>query len=1033
MNAINFKNVKANSIYNTYKNKPTELEILLNKLNTINSDSIKTDYDLANIAILKSLRNLELKYIKNAVINATIAKKHALLTNNDVVIGNSNFLMALINRQLKAYSKSTESLNQCNYINPVINYQVEYLKAQNYYDEQNYEISNKILINLIPESKNISHFDYLKCLSFLVTNATQNNDDALGLIYALKYDSVLTNTNQASLMQNLMNKNIKYNLSKDESFSSYFVLQKIINSNNIGFLYRKLGDYKNSELYLLQSIANLKKYKNEELFPEITTNIGLTYTHLKRFKEADDYYQKALKKHIDNNNILKQTELNNIIAKNNFLAGNSLIAIKNCETAINLSTSNNDYLNLSNSYFILSEIYAVNSDYQQSQANFKLFTEAKNKYNQYISEQAKLNNNNIFKANLLQLDVEDEISSREKKELEIIKIKLESKQKEQELLLIKKENDIKEKTIKTQALEKEQALKSLELIRGQLEKEKLVKEFDRINKERAFRGLENEKIKTQNKLLNSERSSLLKERQLKDAQAKIDKRTQQFLIYGLIGLGIFLSLISFGFYTNYKQRKVIENTNSQLKVISNNLQLTNSKLEESFSEINEQKKVIEDKNNLVMDSINYSSKIQKSLLLNENQLKEYFNETFVIDMPRDIVGGDFYLIKNKGNKTYVAIVDCTGHGVPGSLISIIGYQEINHIINSYYYSPAQILTQLNTNINNLVNRNSSLGSDGMDVMMLEIDNSTKTLTFSGARSYLLIHNNNEFKEYKGNRISIGEDFENTEIFTNTTIPISESDTIYLYTDGYQDQSGGGNGKRIGSKVLKQTIEKNINNPLHIQKNELLSVFNTHKGTNKQTDDVTILAFKPRFKLENKPSNINSQISELFHKINFNKNNTENLIVLCGIINQEIIISTVRLIETKLLQASYHKNYITKVKIVSTEILQNISKHQQVENHNTTYFIIDDQETQLCFYSGNIVNAKSKEFLIQKLTKYKELDATNLKALYVDTLEKTIITKEGNAGLGLITLASKSNGNFNFDLKKVNDNLYNFNLEVYLKK
>ncbi len=425
MNAINFKNVKANSIYNTYKNKPTELEILLNKLNTINSDSIKTDYDLANIAILKSLRNLELKYIKNAVINATIAKKHALLTNNDVVIGNSNFLMALINRQLKAYSKSTESLNQCNYINPVINYQVEYLKAQNYYDEQNYEISNKILINLIPESKNISHFDYLKCLSFLVTNATQNNDDALGLIYALKYDSVLTNTNQASLMQNLMNKNIKYNLSKDESFSSYFVLQKIINSNNIGFLYRKLGDYKNSELYLLQSIANLKKYKNEELFPEITTNIGLTYTHLKRFKEADDYYQKALKKHIDNNNILKQTELNNIIAKNNFLAGNSLIAIKNCETAINLSTSNNDYLNLSNSYFILSEIYAVNSDYQQSQANFKLFTEAKNKYNQYISEQAKLNNNNIFKANLLQLDVEDEISSREKKELEIIKIKLE--------------------------------------------------------------------------------------------------------------------------------------------------------------------------------------------------------------------------------------------------------------------------------------------------------------------------------------------------------------------------------------------------------------------------------------------------------------------------------------------------------------------------------------------------------------------------------------------------------------------------------
>jgi len=843
---LQFKNKSANQAYEAFINGSQDIDLLLSKLNAIPTDSLKKNNDIVNFYLLNSIYELSKNKNNEAVLYALQAKKLTAISNNTLLQSNANLLLAMVNRKLNSHQKAIELLKQCNYDDNILMFQIEYLKAQNYFDISNYDKAVEILLANENAAKSISEFDYMKSLSLLVLSTSQNNDDALALNFALKYDTILNKATEVKSIQKLMNSNVKYFYEKSDNISSVLLLQKIVNTNNIGFLFRKLGDYENSKSYLLKSINYLKKYKNESMLPEIKTNIGLTYTHLKEFTEANINYQEALEAYAELKNTSKQAELYNIMAKNYFLEGKSILAMRNCNTAITITQANKDYANLANAYFILSEIYAINSDYQQSQAYFKLFTDTKNKTNKTNNDITQFRNQKENEANDLFVNAEEEIAIQEKKELELIKIKLESKQKEQELLLIKKDNEIKEKTIETQALEKEQALKSLELIKGQLEKEKLVKEYEFLNKEKEIKALENEKNLGRIKLLNSQKKVLFNEKAIKDLEIANDKKKQQYFKIGLILLSLFIVLMGYGFYENVKQKKVIEKANTQLKIVGENLQNTNLKLAESFDEINEQKLIIESKNNMVMDSISYSSKIQKSLLLKGKELDTYFNASMVIDLPRDIVGGDFYLVKTKCNKTFVAMVDCTGHGVPGSLISIIGYQEINHIINSESITPAEVLKKLNRNINKLVNTNqNSLGSDGMDVMLLEINKANNTLTFAGARSYLLIKKGDTFEEYKGDRISIGEDMNGDITFAETKISISEKDTIYLYTDGFQDQSSEVTNKRIGSKLLKQTIQEISNQNMETQKEKLMELLSKHQGTHKQTDDITLMAFMPK--------------------------------------------------------------------------------------------------------------------------------------------------------------------------------------------
>jgi hypothetical protein len=830
LNELQFKNTNASNAYNSFKNKPADLDNLLNTLATVETQAELLPEDASALSVLKALKQLKKQYNKNAITNATLALKQATNSNNKLSISNANLMLYLINANLNAHQNAVENLNKCDYTNSIINYEIAYLKAYHYIALNNYTKANELLITTNAQAKKIAPYDYVKATTLLIHSTTESNNTTLALNYALQLDTMLTKFKTPSGIANYTNKNIKYGVDNEKELVSFFNIQHIANSNNIGFLYRKIGDYKNSEKYLLQSIAELKQYKNDNLLPESKINIGLTYTHLKRYTEAENNYEDALNAYTKQKNILKQTEVNNIIAKNYFLEEKPLLAIQHCNDAIALATPKNDYLNLSNSYFILSEVYAFNSDYQQSQENFKLFSDAKQLYEQQLTAQTKTKNDNELKAQLLYLDAEDEISNQEKKQLELIKIKLESKQKEQELLLIKQQNEINERTIQTQALEKQQALKSLALIKGQLEKEQLEQNINKINKEQEIKSLEAIKNKAQINLLFSQQKILVNERALKDLELSNQQKKQQQLKWGIALFGLLFTLFGYGFYTNYKQRKTIE--------------ITNAKLKESVDEIQNQKIIIENANQKIVDSINYSQRIQHSFLFDETKMAQYFKNSFVVFKPRDIVSGDFYLVTQKAHKTYIAVVDCTGHGVPGAMLSVIGYEEIMHLIKYNNYQPHEILTALNQKINSTLNTKNQIGSDGMDAMIVEIDTTLKTLKFAGARSTCTLVSNNNIVEIKGDRKSIGEkEDEHNFAFTQHQHTYNTNDKIYLYTDGYNDQFGFTTKKKLGSKLFKNTLCENVALPLNKQKQVFENVLNNWQENAKQTDDITLIAIQ----------------------------------------------------------------------------------------------------------------------------------------------------------------------------------------------
>jgi transcriptional regulator with GAF, ATPase, and Fis domain len=236
------------------------------------------------------------------------------------------------------------------------------------------------------------------------------------------------------------------------------------------------------------------------------------------------------------------------------------------------------------------------------------------------------------------------------------------------------------------------------------------------------------------------------------------------------------------------------------------------KVEERTKEVVKQKEIIEETNKHITDSIRYAKRIQEAFLPTEENICAHLKNAFVLYKPKDIVSGDFYWIEKKGNKILFAVVDCTGHGVPGAFMSIIGFNGLNQIVNEYNYTkPSEILTQLNKNISNTLSQKveDSKIRDGMDIAICSIDMENMTMEFAGAYSPLFIVRNGEVLKTKGDKHPIGNfvGVENYE-FTNHEFKLVPNDKIYIFSDGFVDQFGGLGGKKLKYKLIVRNLTHN---------------------------------------------------------------------------------------------------------------------------------------------------------------------------------------------------------------------------------
>ena len=297
---------------------------------------------------------------------------------------------------------------------------------------------------------------------------------------------------------------------------------------------------------------------------------------------------------------------------------------------------------------------------------------------------------------------------------------------------------------------------------------------------------------------------------------------------------LYLSILTTTAVVAYLALSIRLNMQKELNVKNENLQLV-------YEEMDKQKRLVELKNNDITDSIVYAKKIQFSIIPEKDGLKDFLSDSFIYYRVKDIVSGDFYWYHKKNDELYIAAVDCTGHGVPGALVSMIGITLLKQTIDhQYIVQPGEILSNMQKEIYSFLQRGSS---DGMEISLCSVNREKKILSYAGAMMKMMMVRDGKLTEIKGNRSSISRNTSFEAAFTNHVIPYESGDAFYIFTDGYCDQFGGEKKK----KYMIRRFEKLLSEIHHLSMKEQKSIIsNNHKewkGDLEQVDDILVIGFK----------------------------------------------------------------------------------------------------------------------------------------------------------------------------------------------
>lgn len=307
------------------------------------------------------------------------------------------------------------------------------------------------------------------------------------------------------------------------------------------------------------------------------------------------------------------------------------------------------------------------------------------------------------------------------------------------------------------------------------------------------------------------------------AIAAAERSRQRTIIYSVVG-GLVMLLLFSGFLFNRfqvirKQKGIIET----------------------------QKIIVEEKNRDITDSINYAKRIQSAILSPRDEIASKLADSFILYKPKDIVSGDFYYLEEKGDKVIIAVADCTGHGVPGAFMSLVGNNILDRVIKEKGITdPAEILKQLNEGVKASLHQASETSDsrDGMDIALCSFNRHTGELDYSGAmRNLYVVRKNGELEEIKSDKSSIGGIGDEEKSFVLHKLKVNQGDSFYLMSDGYADQFGGPNGKKFMTRRLKELLLQVRSLDMRLQLRELDEKIMSWKGDLEQVDDICVIGVK----------------------------------------------------------------------------------------------------------------------------------------------------------------------------------------------
>ncbi|KOY85693.1 hypothetical protein AD998_05585 [bacterium 336/3] len=683
-----------------------------------------------------------------------------------------------------------------------------------------------------------------------------------------------------SNLANLYNLQNQYKEGLSKNLEALTIYEQIGNTtsqattlNNIGFGYKKLQDNSKAIEYFEKSIAlqNQQGLKNKSDYRTVLINVAILYQAEKNFSQAKKYLleaEKSLNADVSAKEFEK-ADIFDLMSKTYFYSGEIEKAEKYCNQAIQNSIKSGNLEAKKSAHETLSLVYATRN---QNNTALEEYTHYK-KTSDSIFKIRLAYQDEILRRKQLSEEVENELkllqAEQEMKTLDLKNFTLNAEKKEQAFKIEQQQKNLALAESEQQRLAEQARLSSLLIERQRQESVLQQQALDLAQQTNRLREAELQNAKIQQEAYNTEQHRkeeiLLRDKKLKEIelQNEIETRKNQQILFLLIGGGVlsFLGLAIFGYIQKRKdnnrlkkQKKIIEETNvllkeQRLEILEKNDELnsTNEELSSAIETISLQKNELEDKNRSILDSINYAKRIQQSLVPSEETFQKYIPESFVLYLPKDIVSGDFYWLYEGENFVIVAVMDCTGHGVPGAFMSMIGANMLDKIVKEdKILVPNKILERLDLYVKKAIENENHQLIDGMDGVIVLWDKINKELQYAGAVNSIYMIKNQGFEEIRGDVYHIaGVSFEEDVMkqFTLHTIPITEPTTIYMASDGFQDQMGGEKRKKFMTKKFKQLLLDNHLLKMSQQKQLLLETLHEWKGNIVQTDDILVIGMQ----------------------------------------------------------------------------------------------------------------------------------------------------------------------------------------------
>ncbi|HEY9007509.1 SpoIIE family protein phosphatase [Ohtaekwangia sp.] len=620
--------------------------------------------------------------------------------------------------------------------------------------------------------------------------------------------------------------------------------------NNLGFIYKRTDDLKTSVEYF-NKVTDLLLKPSKDLSDNdkaiLYQNVGVAYTNLKQYTRAREQYTIARKIREKQKNETEIANSDNYLASTYYVSGNTSRALKAVNNAIRLAEANHAEEVLQTSYKILSLVYEKEGNPARAQQygekhkalKDKLAKEAKERRQQLLQRQLMIEQAEEDIRTLL-AEQEREVLEAERRDNELKLQQNDIALKEKELAIIKRDQALKAIEYKNQQLEKERTEQALALAQQQLEAEKRDREISMLAKEKEL-----QKQKLERKQLEDEQQKKTIQLLETDKKLKEEQLTKGYWIVALFALVLTIIVISL-----LQKRRA----NRKLRQQQQEIQEKNEALQQNMAELNaaqqvlsEQKDQLEVQHKKITFSIRYAQRIQQSILPPDSMMKRLFPEHFIMYLPKDIVSGDFYWAAERGSTRILSVVDCTGHGVPGALMSVVGSNSLNELVNQRNFTdPASILNNLHESIRYKLSQEESQNHDGMDIGICTIeplDKDNVKVVFAGAKQTLYIMQNGTLSEQEGDRKSIGGANAGTaRDFTNHEVILKKGDILYLTTDGFTDQNNPDR-VRYNKKRLRNLIDTVYQKNMRDQHQHFEEALASHMRDAEQRDDITVIGVK----------------------------------------------------------------------------------------------------------------------------------------------------------------------------------------------